>query len=179
MGTDEVLAALDNPLRCKLLRFIAEHGPVSFSTLLRHADIETSKLSFHLGKMRKLLDQDDQKRYGLTDEGVRAADVLAYLDTGKRFTVTSTSSGDRRSPPTDPIQRAGLMLFGGGILMLLAYPLYMILTEALFAEDTPVAIGLGLTALLLGLVVLLAAAMRDRMNAEKEDDNDEDTSRKY
>lgn len=179
MGTDEVLAALDNPLRCMLLRFISEHGPVSFSTLLRHADIETSKLSFHLGKMRTLLDRDDQKRYDLSYEGVRAADVLAYLDTGKRLTVTSATSGGRRSPPADPVQRAGLVLFGGGMLMLLAYPLYIFLTVALFAEDTPAAIGLGLTAILLGLAVLLATALRDRMNADKEDDNDEDTDRKY
>ncbi|MDP7078831.1 MAG: helix-turn-helix domain-containing protein [Candidatus Undinarchaeales archaeon] len=179
MGTDEVLAALDNPLRCKLLRFISEHGPVSFSTLLRHADIETSKLSFHLKKMRTLLDQDDKKRYELTDEGVRAADVLAYLDTGKRLTVTSATSGGRSSPPADPIQRAGLVLFGGGMLMLLAYPLYMFLTVALFAEDTPAVIGLGVTAIVLGVVILLVAAMRDRKNAEKEDDDDEYTSRKY
>ena len=152
---------------------------MSFSTLVRHADIETSKLSFHLGKMRKLLDQDDQKRYDLTDEGVRATNVLAYLDTGKRLTVTSATSGGRISPPDDPIQRAGLVLFGGGMLMLLAYPLYMFLTVALFADDTPAAIGLGLTALVLGLIVMLTAAMRDRKNAEEEDDNDEDTSRKY
>lgn len=179
MGTDKVLAALDNPLRCKLLRFISEHGPVSFSTLLRYADIETSKLSFHLKKMYCLLEQDEKKRYDLSDEGVRAIDVVAYLDTGKRLTVTSTSSEDRRSPPTDPIQRAGLVLFGGGMLMLLAYPLYMFLTVALFAEDTPAAIVLGLTALFMGLLVLLAAAVRDRKNEEKEGDNDEDTSRKY
>jgi hypothetical protein len=152
---------------------------VSFSTLRRHADIETSKLSFHLGKMRTLLNQDDQKRYDLTDEGVRATDVIAYLDSGKRLTVTSATSGGRSLPPVDPVQRAGLVLFGGGMLMLLAYPLYMFLTVALFAEDTPAAIGLGLTTLVLGLIVLLAAAMRDRMNAEKEDEIYEDTNRKY
>jgi len=58
----------------------------------------------------------------LTDEGRKAVDVLAYLDAGARLDVTPAPLHPREISLTDHLQTVGLMLFGIGVLGLVAHP---------------------------------------------------------
>jgi DNA-binding transcriptional ArsR family regulator len=60
-NSNEVFESVSHPLRIKILKLLAK-SPMSFSELKKTLGIESSgELSFHLNKMRSLLDKDSER----------------------------------------------------------------------------------------------------------------------
>jgi hypothetical protein len=161
---DELFAALDNELRRRLLVFMGEYGPVSFTTLLKYSGVETSKLSFHLGKMKPLFTQDEKKRYMLNEEGLRALDVVMYLEGvgGLDNEVKSIEVGFM-----DKLRVLGLALFGFGMLAVFGQVIYVMLEDV----NVPRGIRFGVTSIILGLIIILVSITRERLKEVKEEND--------
>ncbi len=80
---EEVISSLNSPLRRLILSHLAEsRDRVSFSQLQRRVgERDPTKFNFHLKKLRKakLVAQDEEKRYMLTDKGRKALEVINKL----------------------------------------------------------------------------------------------------
>ncbi len=82
MGTGiryEVIKAVSNPLRRRVLEFLYPRGRTHFRDIRTSLGIsEPAKLSFHLKilKQAKLIDQDEERRYFITDSGRKTLEIL-------------------------------------------------------------------------------------------------------
>ncbi|MEM0171491.1 MAG: helix-turn-helix domain-containing protein [Thermoproteota archaeon] len=64
-NSTEVFDVISHPMRVKILKVLAK-SPMGFSELKKTLGIESSgELSFHLNKMKSLLDKDSEGRYAL------------------------------------------------------------------------------------------------------------------
>jgi YesN/AraC family two-component response regulator len=82
ISKDSVLKTLSNPIRREAMEFLAS-GSHSFTQILKHLEVDDpTKLSFHLRILKtvKLVKQDANKIYSLTEEGREIARFLMYLD---------------------------------------------------------------------------------------------------
>ncbi|MEM1558383.1 MAG: winged helix-turn-helix domain-containing protein [Thermoproteota archaeon] len=72
INSNEVFEAVSHPLRIRILKALAK-SPMGFSEIKKALGIESSgELSFHLNKMRNLLDKDSEGRYVLNSTGYDA-----------------------------------------------------------------------------------------------------------
>ncbi|MBO3800229.1 MAG: helix-turn-helix transcriptional regulator [Candidatus Brockarchaeota archaeon] len=79
-NSTEVFEAISHPLRMKILKVLAK-SPMGFSELKKTLRIESSgELSFHLNKMRSLLDKDSEGRYALNKTGYTALETVRSLE---------------------------------------------------------------------------------------------------
>ena len=63
---------LRNPVRSEIIRLLGERGALSFSELRESLPkMSVGTLYYHLEVLRGLVEQDKQRRYRLTEEGVR------------------------------------------------------------------------------------------------------------
>ena len=73
---ERVLKILSNPIRVTIVRSLHK-DKLSFTHLMQITGCKTGQLSFHLKKLDYLVEQDELKRYKLSDKGVE--DVEAIL----------------------------------------------------------------------------------------------------
>ncbi|MBO3809676.1 MAG: helix-turn-helix transcriptional regulator [Candidatus Brockarchaeota archaeon] len=79
-NSTEVFEAVSHPLRIKILKVLAK-SPMGFSELKKTLRIESSgELSFHLNKMKSLLDKDWEGRYALNKTGYTALETVRNLE---------------------------------------------------------------------------------------------------
>lgn len=81
--TEEILSSLANPIRRGVVELLQDYERSSFTEIKNTLKIDDpTKLSFHLRKLKtaKILKQDSEKRYSLTERGKKAADVLQRLE---------------------------------------------------------------------------------------------------
>jgi DNA-binding HxlR family transcriptional regulator len=79
-NSNEVFESVSHPLRIKILKLLAK-SPMGFSELKKTLGIESSgELSFHLNKMRNLLDKDSESRYVLNNTGYAALEAVRSLE---------------------------------------------------------------------------------------------------
>jgi|GEM_PF-5634923 len=157
----DAYSALGNPIQRDMLAYIGDHQPVSFSSLLKYTGIETSKLSFHLDKMRGLLSHDEKKRYGLNDMGKKALEAMIHMG-GAGLPQQKTRP---EAMIMDDMRTIGLLLFFLGTSSLMGYWFYAVLGAGL-----PKPISLGIAAIMLGLAFILASLARERLKEEGKDD---------
>ncbi len=80
MEPEEVARILRDPTRRRILRLLAEEGPLEYSEILRRLGLKsTGKLNYHLKLLAPYLEKDEQGRYLLSGEGERLHRLLAGL----------------------------------------------------------------------------------------------------
>jgi Mn-dependent DtxR family transcriptional regulator len=68
--------ALKNPLRCWMIELLKSHRALSSSDLANLLNISLGRCHYHLDNLTGLVKQDKEKRYFLSDEGIRAFQLL-------------------------------------------------------------------------------------------------------
>lgn len=81
---DYTLSSLSNPVRRKIIRLLNLRPTMRFAEMARELGIEEehTKLAFHLKILREagIIEQDAEKSYSLSKEGVRIVDCLKILE---------------------------------------------------------------------------------------------------
>ena len=75
----DIISSLNSPLRRLILIHLGEGNRLSFSQLQRRVgERDATKFNFHLRKLKeaKLVEQDDNRRYMLTEKGKKALDII-------------------------------------------------------------------------------------------------------
>lgn len=78
--------ALSHPIRRRILRLIAERGFTTYSDLIAELELTPGSLYHHLGSMKDLVVQDEDKRYLFSSLGTQATKLL---DTGTGYVATN------------------------------------------------------------------------------------------
>lgn len=72
---ENILKILANPIRKTIIRNLYK-DKLSFTHLMQITGCKTGKLSFHLNKLAYLLEQDELKRYKLSDKGKEICEAI-------------------------------------------------------------------------------------------------------
>ncbi|MCG3216032.1 MAG: winged helix-turn-helix transcriptional regulator [Candidatus Heimdallarchaeota archaeon] len=86
---DKMLKVLSNPIRRKILEFIAEGG-ATYTDLTETFELKSGPLYHHLRQMKQFVYQDEHKRYLLTEEGNKVIEILYGRDQHSYFSITET-----------------------------------------------------------------------------------------
>ncbi len=81
---DNVLSSLSNPTRTTILRMISVRKRIRLMELAKELGMDDhTKVLFHLRILKQsgLVEQDQEKQYVLTKEGIRTVDCLRLLET--------------------------------------------------------------------------------------------------
>ena len=79
ISSDEVLIqAIGHTIRREILQLLHD-APKSFTDLLNHFDIATSKLNYHLKLLEGFIEKDSEGKYTLTPLGHRANNIMALI----------------------------------------------------------------------------------------------------
>ena len=68
--------ALNHPLRREIISLLGSRGSLSSTELKRLLKIGPGKLYYHLDILRGLVEQDENKKYKLSDKGLKAYEML-------------------------------------------------------------------------------------------------------
>ena len=82
LDLDFVLSSLSNPIRRHIVMLLHERTTMRLMELTRALDVEDhTKVLFHLKSLREsdLIEQNADKSYGLTKEGLRAVECLSVI----------------------------------------------------------------------------------------------------
>ncbi len=80
MELEEAARILRDPTRRRILRLLAEEGPLEYSEILRRLGLKsTGKLNYHLKLLAPYLEKDEQGRYLLSSEGEKLYRLMAGL----------------------------------------------------------------------------------------------------
>ncbi|MCK5375378.1 MAG: winged helix-turn-helix transcriptional regulator [Alphaproteobacteria bacterium] len=80
---ENVLKILANPIRENIVRSLHK-DKLSFTHLMQITNCKTGQLSFHLNKLGNLIEQDELKRYSLSDRGREVGEtILPRLEKGE------------------------------------------------------------------------------------------------
>ncbi|MHA1917321.1 MAG: winged helix-turn-helix domain-containing protein [Candidatus Ranarchaeia archaeon] len=71
-NTSEIFKILSHPLRSKILNYIMKNSPVSFTDLNNEFKLEVGTLYYHLKLLQPLLQQDEDHKYYLSEQGKEA-----------------------------------------------------------------------------------------------------------
>jgi len=77
---DVVLSAINHPIRRGIVRYLAESGPQPYTSLLEKFRLQTGTLNHHLRMLEPLLEQDGEKRYSLSRNGLIAYQTLKHME---------------------------------------------------------------------------------------------------
>lgn len=72
---ENILKIMSNPIRKTIIRNLYK-DKLSFTHLMQITGCKTGKLSFHLNKLAYLLEQDELKRYKLSDKGKEICEAI-------------------------------------------------------------------------------------------------------
>lgn len=75
---DLIYDIISNPVRREIIVFLYENKPASFTEIMEFTGQNTGSLSFHLKKMEYVLMRDDNQRYLLNEEGMRAFSMMNF-----------------------------------------------------------------------------------------------------
>ncbi|MEM2127241.1 MAG: helix-turn-helix domain-containing protein [Candidatus Bathyarchaeia archaeon] len=77
---DLVLSAINHPIRRGIVRYLAEAGPQSYTSLMERFRLQTGTLNHHLRMLEPLLEQNGDKRYLLNRDGEIAYQTLMHIE---------------------------------------------------------------------------------------------------
>jgi len=81
---EELLRVLKDPTRRRIVRLLAEKGPLEYSEIMRELGLtSTGRLNYHLNAMRELLEKDELGRYRLNRRGLLAYQLLREYESDK------------------------------------------------------------------------------------------------
>jgi len=80
MNLDNLFLALGSETRRKIICELYAKESLSFTEIMEIIGADTGKTSFHLKKLEGLVFQDDKKKYMLTEEGMKAHNILKSLE---------------------------------------------------------------------------------------------------
>ncbi len=86
------MKVLKDPTRRRLIRLLAEEGPLEYSEILRRLNLKyTGRLNYHLKVLREYVGKDENNRYYLNERGRRLYEVMLNFKTWRqtRFTMRS------------------------------------------------------------------------------------------
>jgi len=92
LSADRVFEGLSHETRRRVIKALGEHGPLPYKRLLEVAGVETGVLNYHLGKLKGLVEKQEDGRYALTEEGMLAYKILLYYERGGGASTASTYS---------------------------------------------------------------------------------------
>lgn len=72
---ERLLKILSNPIRATIVRNLYK-DKLSFTHLMQITECKTGQLSFHLKKLEYLVEQDELKRYKLSDKGIEDVETI-------------------------------------------------------------------------------------------------------
>ena len=72
---------LANPIRRKIIEEVALNEKLSYKQLVRLTQLKSGPLYHHLHKLEELLEQDEEKHYYLSEEGIRAIKLIEISKT--------------------------------------------------------------------------------------------------
>jgi len=73
----KMFLALKNPLRCWIIELLKSHRALSSSDLASLLNISLGRCYYHLDNLTGLVKQDKEKRYFLSEEGIKAFQLLS------------------------------------------------------------------------------------------------------
>ncbi|NPD90144.1 MAG: helix-turn-helix transcriptional regulator [Asgard group archaeon] len=76
----ELFSALSHPIRRQMLEFIAKEKEVSYTQLTDTFELKSGPLYHHLRKVSQFVYQREDKKYCLTEEGLKAIAILQGVD---------------------------------------------------------------------------------------------------
>jgi DNA-binding transcriptional ArsR family regulator len=91
-----VFTALKHPVRRKILRTLSE-SPRSFTDLQNSFNVNGAVLTYHLEAMKELVSKTDDGKYGLTDMGVGAIELMERVEEPPKTMPFSESTADEPS----------------------------------------------------------------------------------
>ena len=68
--------ALKNPLRCWIIELLKTHGALNLPDLASLLNVSLNRCYYHLDNLSGLVKQDKEQRYLLSDEGIKAFQLL-------------------------------------------------------------------------------------------------------
>jgi len=71
--------ALKSPLRCWIIELLKSHRALNMSDLAGLLHISSGRCHYHLANLAGLVKQDEKKRYFLSEEGIRAFQLLRRI----------------------------------------------------------------------------------------------------
>jgi len=77
----KVFSSLKHPIRHKIVELLSQNNELSFTQLMRELEIDDKgKLSFHLRKMKELIEQDNKtKKYRLSNIGRSSYNIISGI----------------------------------------------------------------------------------------------------
>ncbi len=73
---EALFTALSNPIRRRILEFIEEIGGATYTDLTETFELKSGPLYHHLRQMKQFVYQGDNKKYFLSEDGVKALNIL-------------------------------------------------------------------------------------------------------
>jgi predicted transcriptional regulator len=73
----KMFLALKNPLRCWIIELLKSHRALTSSELASLLHISLGRCYYHLDNLTGLVKQDKEKRYFLSEEGIKAFQLLS------------------------------------------------------------------------------------------------------
>jgi len=85
----KIFFALNNPLRCWIIELLKSQGALSSANLASLLHISLGRCYYHLENLTDLVMQDEECRYILSEEGIRAFQLLVEFN-NSRDTIVRT-----------------------------------------------------------------------------------------
>ena len=76
---EKIHLALKSPLRCWIIELLKSHKTINLSDLATLLHISLGRCYYHLDHLTGLVKQDKEKRYFLSEKGIRAFHLLVEL----------------------------------------------------------------------------------------------------
>ena len=74
---EKIYFALKNPLRCWIIGLLKSHRALSSSDLASLLHVSLSRCHYHLDNLNGLIEQDKENRYFLSEEGIKAFQLIS------------------------------------------------------------------------------------------------------
>jgi len=88
-----VFQALAHETRRRIIKLLAEEGPMQFTELMSRLGIEeTGTFGFHIKRLNELLERTDEGKYRLSELGRLAYNIIRFAEEGKIERISQVTS---------------------------------------------------------------------------------------
>ena len=124
-SVNKVLKILKDPLRRRIIRLLAEEGPLEYTELLKRLGLKsTGHLNYHLKILRDFIEKDELGRYTLNSDGLYLYEFLKRFGRIDVETEYSTQSFKGKM-----FFLGIIIIIGAGVLFIVSMPSYDILSR--------------------------------------------------